>query len=64
MKEIARCWSLLNKEDRLVYKTEAKRGKFELYVFNVVGFIISIKSQAESCFDIYRIFADKNFSLI
>lgn len=30
VKEIARCWSLMTKEDRIVYKTEAKRGKSNL----------------------------------
>ena len=28
VKEIARCWSLMSKEDRMIYKVEAKRGKF------------------------------------
>ena len=28
VKEIARCWSLMSKDDRMVYKVEAKRGKF------------------------------------
>ena len=27
VKEIARCWSMMTKEDRTVYKIEAKRGK-------------------------------------
>ncbi len=28
VKEIARCWSLMTKDDRMVYKVEAKRGKY------------------------------------
>ena len=27
VKEIARCWSLMTKDDRMTYKLEAKRGK-------------------------------------
>ena len=34
VKEIARCWSLMSKEDRMVYKIEAKRGKLDDVVIN------------------------------
>ena len=36
VKEIARCWSLMSKEDRLVYKTEAKRGKYLQIALRVI----------------------------
>jgi len=32
VKEIARCWSLMTKDDRMTYKMEAKRGKFTFYL--------------------------------
>ena len=36
VKEIARCWSLMTKDDRMTYKLEAKRGKFTFLSFEFI----------------------------
>ena len=69
VKEIARCWSLMTKDDRMVYKVEAKRGKclrlLSLSLFcrysrqllaksDLTLFLMNLKANLCRCMNVYR----------
>ena len=57
VKEIARCWSLMSKEDRMVYKLEAKRDKerYERELKTLENQSSTIK-KPKKCLSAYMIF--------
>mmetsp|Transcript_8034 Transcript_8034/g.9624 ORF Transcript_8034/g.9624 Transcript_8034/m.9624 type:complete len:139 (-) Transcript_8034:223-639(-) len=57
VKEIARCWSLMSKEDRLIYKSEAKRDK-ERYEKELKQLELQSQSikKPKKCLSAYMIF--------